>query len=145
MNKDKLEPFQVARYSVGVFYEVATKALAQTKFPHVFGSDAVIEQHSNTKGPKLQDHLSTPDIHGAHFGTPSNMDGLGSKSFADQKVGTVSSCFGGVPQESRATFWVRWLVESRSAPNAPKPSKSSFMILIRQKDNRKRKNRKCKI
>ena len=29
MNKDKLEPFQVARYPVGVFYEVATKALAQ--------------------------------------------------------------------------------------------------------------------
>jgi hypothetical protein len=46
LNKDKLEPFQVARYSVGVFYEVATKALAQTKFPHVFGSDVVIEQHS---------------------------------------------------------------------------------------------------
>ncbi|CAM6004367.1 unnamed protein product [Sphagnum balticum] len=70
--------------AVGVFYEVATKALAQTKFPHVFGSDAIIEQHSSTKGPKLQDHLSTPDIHGAHFGTPPNMDGLGSKGFADK-------------------------------------------------------------
>jgi len=60
-------------------------------------------------------------------------------------VGTVSSCFVGVPQESEAISWVRWLVESRSAPNAPKPSKSSFRILIRRKDNRKRKNGRCKI
>ncbi len=60
-------------------------------------------------------------------------------------VGIVSSCFGGVPQESRATSWVRWLVESRSAPNAPKPSKSSFKILIKQKENKKRKNERCKI
>jgi hypothetical protein len=36
-------------------------------------------------------------------------------------------------------------VESRSAPNAPKPSKSSFRILIRRKENRKRKNGRCKI
>jgi len=84
LNKDKLKPFQVAVYSIGVFYEVATKALAQTKFPHVFGSDAVIEHHSNTKGPKLQDHLSTLDIDGAHFRTPPNMDGLGSKGFTDK-------------------------------------------------------------
>ncbi len=60
-------------------------------------------------------------------------------------VGTVSSCFGGVPQESGATSWVRWLVESRSAPNAPKPSKSSFRILIKRKENRKCKNGRCKI
>jgi hypothetical protein len=60
-------------------------------------------------------------------------------------VGTMSSCFGGVPQESEATSWVRWLVQSRSAPNAPKPSKSSFRILIRGKENRKRKNGRCKI
>jgi hypothetical protein len=50
-----------------------------------------------------------------------------------------------VPQESGATSWVRWLVESRSAPNAPKPSKSSFGILIRRKENRKCKNGRCKI
>jgi len=60
-------------------------------------------------------------------------------------VGTVSSCFGGVPQESGATSWVRWLVESKNAPNAPKPSKSSFRILIRRKENMKCKNGRCKI
>jgi hypothetical protein len=60
-------------------------------------------------------------------------------------VGTVRTWFGGVPQESGATSWVRWLVESRSAPNAPKPSKNSFRILIRQKENRKHKNGRCKI
>ncbi|CAM6075325.1 unnamed protein product [Sphagnum tenellum] len=76
--------FKLMPAAIGVFYEVAIKALAQTKFPHVFGSDVVIEQHNSTKGPKLQDHLSTPDIHDAHFGTPPNMDGLGSKGFADK-------------------------------------------------------------
>jgi hypothetical protein len=38
----------------------------------------------NRRFLQQQDHLSTPDIHGAHFRTPPNMDGLGSKGFADK-------------------------------------------------------------
>jgi hypothetical protein len=49
------------------------------------------------------------------------------------KCGHCELVFWRVPQESEATSWVRWLVESRNAPNAPKPSKKQLQDIDQAK------------